>query len=45
MPFPKRERWWDHLPRHWPDEMSWLIATAAGLFLALVALHVAQRLI
>jgi len=24
MPFQKRERWRDYLPRHWPDEMSWL---------------------
>ena len=34
-------------PRHWPDEMSWLIAagTAAGILLALVALHVVQLLV
>jgi hypothetical protein len=45
MPFQKRERWRDYLPRHWPDEMSWLIPTAAGLLFALVALHVGQRLL
>jgi hypothetical protein len=34
-----------YLPRHWPDEMSWLIITAAGILLALVALHVVQLLV
>jgi len=41
----KRVWWQRYLPRHWPDEMSWLIPTAVGVLLALVALHIAQLLV